>query len=529
MTARRDAIGNVARALGAARAARRRAPLLLGSHLDTVRDAGRYDGMLGVLVALAVRRGVRGATALPFAVEVLGFADEEGVRYGTAYLGSSVVAGTFDRDGAGAPRRRRRRRWPTRSRAFGGDPAALDGARRDRGDLLGYVEVHIEQGPVLEAEDLPVGVVTGIAGPDARRGRLHRRRRPRRHRADGAAPRRARRRGRVDRRGRGARPRGRRPRRDRRRARGRARREQRHPRPRRRSASTCATSTTRSARPPSPTCASAPRRSPRRAASTRRGPRCRRPAPSPCAPALDGALEAAVADAGVRVARLPSGAGHDAAVMARLCDVAMLFVRCAGGISHNPAEAVTADGRRGRDRRREPPRRGRLAAMTGARSRDPRRHRRRAGRRSPRRRRHRGRRIVAVAPELDGRRARGDRRRPACTSSPAPSTRTCTSTSPAAPTRRASRRARRPPPPAATTTVVDMPLNAHAADDRRARLRREGRRRRAAAPTSTSRSGAASCPATLDRLDELAARGVVGFKAFMSDTAIARVRHAPTT
>jgi len=61
-----------------------------------------------------------------------------------------------------------------------------------------------------------------------------------------------------------------------------------------------------------------------------------------CSPGLTGALETAVADTGVRVARLPSGAGHDAAVMARLCDAAMLFVRCAGGVSHNPAEAVAA-------------------------------------------------------------------------------------------------------------------------------------------------------------------------------------------
>src|SRR5919205_247138 len=67
--------------------------MVLGSHLDTVRDAGRYDGMLGVLVALACVERLREA---PFAVEVYGFADEEGVRYGTAYLGSSVVAGTFD-------------------------------------------------------------------------------------------------------------------------------------------------------------------------------------------------------------------------------------------------------------------------------------------------------------------------------------------------------------------------------------------------------------------------------------------------
>ena len=61
-----------------------------------------------------------------------------------------------------------------------------------------------------------------------------------------------------------------------------------------------------------------------------------------CSAGLTRALETAVEDAGVRVARLPSGAGHDAAVMARICDVAMLFVRCAGGVSHNPAEAVTA-------------------------------------------------------------------------------------------------------------------------------------------------------------------------------------------
>src|SRR4051794_23509140 len=92
MTARRDAIGNVIgrwEPPGGAPAG----TLLLGSHLDTVRDAGRYDGMLGVLVALACVERLRDA---PFAVEVYGFADEEGVRYGTAYLGSSVVADAFD-------------------------------------------------------------------------------------------------------------------------------------------------------------------------------------------------------------------------------------------------------------------------------------------------------------------------------------------------------------------------------------------------------------------------------------------------
>src|SRR3954451_12896999 len=158
MAVRRDAIGNV---IG-----RREPPggaaagtLLLGSHLDTVRDAGRYDGMLGVLVALACVERVR--DDVPFAIEVLAFADEEGVRYGTAYLGSSVVAGTFDpaalerRDADGVS-------MADAIAASGGKPGAVGAARRDAYALLGYVEVHIEQGPVLEAEALPVGVVTGI-------------------------------------------------------------------------------------------------------------------------------------------------------------------------------------------------------------------------------------------------------------------------------------------------------------------------------------------------------------------------------
>src|SRR3954469_21300798 len=160
MEVRRDAIGNAIgrwEPPGGAPAG----TLLLGSHLDTVVDAGRYDGMLGVLVALACVE--RLGDDVPFAVEVHGFADEEGVRYGTAYLGSSVVAGALDaaalerRDADGVA-------MADAIAAFGGDPAALATARRDTGDLLGYVEVHIEQGPVLEAEDLPVGVVTGIAG-----------------------------------------------------------------------------------------------------------------------------------------------------------------------------------------------------------------------------------------------------------------------------------------------------------------------------------------------------------------------------
>jgi allantoate deiminase len=124
--------------------------LMLGSHLDTVRDAGRYDGPLGVLVALAVAERVPHAP-----LEVVGFADEEGVRFGTAYLGSAAMAGRFDpawlelRDDEGVRLRDLLR----------GDPQT---AARD--DVRTYAEVHIEQGPVLERLDEPVGVVTTING-----------------------------------------------------------------------------------------------------------------------------------------------------------------------------------------------------------------------------------------------------------------------------------------------------------------------------------------------------------------------------
>jgi allantoate deiminase len=138
--------------------------LLLGSHLDTVRDAGRYDGPLGVMIALAcVERLHQQRQHLPFAIEVLAFADEEGLRYHTAYLGSKVVAGTLDLnvlqwlDSDAIP-------LEEAIRAFGGDPNNLWASKRRPDDLLGYCEVHIEQGPVLEALDLPVGVVTAISG-----------------------------------------------------------------------------------------------------------------------------------------------------------------------------------------------------------------------------------------------------------------------------------------------------------------------------------------------------------------------------
>ena len=159
LQARLDAAGNLA--------GRRPGPpgapvLLLGSHLDTVRDAGAYDGPLGILVALEALQAL-GGSSLGYGVDLYAFADEEGLRYGTTYLGSGAVAGTFDPaaldlvDAGGT-------RLADALRAFGGDPAGLAAAARRGEDLLGYVEVHIEQGPVLEELDVPVGVVAGIAG-----------------------------------------------------------------------------------------------------------------------------------------------------------------------------------------------------------------------------------------------------------------------------------------------------------------------------------------------------------------------------
>ena len=120
--------------------------LMLGSHLDTVVDAGRYDGPLGVLIAIeAAERVARD-------LEVIGFADEEGCRFGTAYLGSSALTGRFDAAWL------ERRDGDVRLRELVGDPGPA------REDVEGYVEVHIEQGPVLERLGEPVGVVTAIQG-----------------------------------------------------------------------------------------------------------------------------------------------------------------------------------------------------------------------------------------------------------------------------------------------------------------------------------------------------------------------------
>jgi allantoate deiminase len=162
MAAHLDAIGNVC---GRYEGDRPGLPcLMLGSHYDTVRDAGKWDGPLGLITAISCvadlnRRGQR----LPFAIEVVGFADEEGVRFASTLLGSRAVAGTFVesalnvRDRGGVSMREAMVK-------FGLDPDHVGAAARARRELLAYVELHIEQGPVLEQKNIPVGVVTAIAG-----------------------------------------------------------------------------------------------------------------------------------------------------------------------------------------------------------------------------------------------------------------------------------------------------------------------------------------------------------------------------
>lgn len=138
--------------------------LVLGSHLDTVRDAGRYDGVLGVLMAIeAVQLLAPQVRRWPFGLDVLAFWDEEGTRFGKALLGSSAVAGTWQdpwwdlRDGAGTT-------LHDAFVGFGLDPAAVHEAARPAASMVGYLEAHIEQGPELDRAGLGLAVVSSIAG-----------------------------------------------------------------------------------------------------------------------------------------------------------------------------------------------------------------------------------------------------------------------------------------------------------------------------------------------------------------------------
>jgi allantoate deiminase len=314
--------------------------LLLGSHLDTVRDAGRYDGMLGVVTAIECAHQI-GAGALPFALEVIGFGDEEGVRFGSTLLGSRAVAGTLDlkvldlTDQEGIC-------MADALRRFGLDPDQVTAAARRRADLLAYVELHIEQGPVLERAGLAVGCVTSING--ATRLQVHLR---------GMA-------GHA-----GTVPMG-------------ARQdalvaaaeailavEQRCSQEQhlvgtvgRIEASPGAVNVipgecrfTIDVRAPQDIRRGRAVRDIRAAVAdiaVRRGIQSsiavlHDSAASPCAPWLMQQIDAAIAAQGITPQRLPSGAGHDAMAMAAIADTGMIFVRCAGGVSHHPQESITVE------------------------------------------------------------------------------------------------------------------------------------------------------------------------------------------
>ncbi|WP_422569805.1 allantoate amidohydrolase [Buttiauxella gaviniae] len=162
MTTWQDAVGNIC---GRYEGKREGAPaILLGSHLDTVRNAGRYDGMLGVLTALEVVAFLHEhQLQLEQAIEIVGFGDEEGTRFGITLLGSRGLTGTWPGnwlacvDAAGIS--------VAQALANAGfDPARIHAARRNPEDFSAYLELHIEQGPVLEQQDLALGVVTAING-----------------------------------------------------------------------------------------------------------------------------------------------------------------------------------------------------------------------------------------------------------------------------------------------------------------------------------------------------------------------------
>jgi allantoate deiminase len=161
MTVRIDAAGNIRGVYPADSAVAPAPRLFIGSHLDTVPDAGAFDGVLGVVLGVALVEMLAGRH-FPFSIEVVGFSDEEGVRFGVPFLGSRAFAGTFEaalferRDGQGRSVRD----------AIGDyrlDPAGIGDARASE-PSLGYIEFHIEQGPVLDQLNLPLAVVDAIVG-----------------------------------------------------------------------------------------------------------------------------------------------------------------------------------------------------------------------------------------------------------------------------------------------------------------------------------------------------------------------------
>jgi allantoate deiminase len=161
MSVRVDAVGNIVGRRPADDSSDNQT-LMLGSHLDTVPNSGKYDGILGVLISLAVVEQLK-ADRLPFAIDVIGFSEEEGVRFALPFIGSKAIVGDFDPEWLG----RKDQNGVTLSQAirdFGLDPNRIREAAYSPDQVLGYIEPHIEQGPVLEASELPVGMVRSIVG-----------------------------------------------------------------------------------------------------------------------------------------------------------------------------------------------------------------------------------------------------------------------------------------------------------------------------------------------------------------------------
>jgi len=159
MTVRVDAIGNIR---GLLQSPHSDAPrIIIGSHLDTVPNAGAFDGILGVVLGIAVVEELQGHR-LPFSIEVIGFSEEEGVRFSKPFLGSLAVVGKLDEETL----RRKDQDGVSLTNAithYGLDPARLPAAVLSE-DAFAYLEFHIEQGPVLESEDAPLGVVEALVG-----------------------------------------------------------------------------------------------------------------------------------------------------------------------------------------------------------------------------------------------------------------------------------------------------------------------------------------------------------------------------
>ena len=337
----RDAVGNVVGVYHGSSDQR----LLTGSHYDTVRRAGRFDGRLGIFVPmLAVRELKRTGQRLPFGIEVIGFSEEEGQRYAATFLASSALTGSFDpawlaqRDEQGITLSE-----AMRAAGLPGTFEAIRPLKRDPQRYLGFVEVHIEQGPVLDSLDLPLGIVTSINGSRRYTGEIvglasHAGTTPMGQRRDAAA--------------------------------GVAElilyAEQRA------SAAPDLVATVGMLEVPSGSINVIPGRCrfsldlrattdtalesldtdlraklheicQRRGLSHTLQPTLSANA-APCDAAWQSRWEAAVSALGIPLHRLPSGAGHDAMKLHELLPQAMLFVRGGnGGISHNPLESVTVD------------------------------------------------------------------------------------------------------------------------------------------------------------------------------------------